>query len=101
MTCKNIHNFDEVPSIVPNLCKHCWYIEVNKLLNKNKLGELECDCGCNGVCPECDNERFVEYVRGDSSHIDGCCVCNSKGEYCNDDDNYDDYNDRFILRGSV
>jgi hypothetical protein len=81
--CKNTHNFEEVKSPDPKLCLHCFNLKINDDLD----AEIDCNCGCNGVCPECDGERFVEYVfNGDDSRVEGCQVCNEEGYNDNDDD---------------
>lgn len=88
--CKNVHNFEEVPSPDPKLCLHCWYLK----LNEDGDTEIPCGCGCKDVCPECDGEKFVDYIfNGDDSRIEGCQVCNEEGDNGYDDDAYDRWRD--------
>jgi len=43
--------------------------------------QIPCQCGCGDICPECDDERFVEYSHGgDRSSLQGCLVCNPDGD---------------------
>jgi len=79
--CENIHNFEEVKSPNPKLCLHCFNLKINDDFD----ADIVCNCGCNGVCPECEGERFCEYSRGEEGSIEGCQVCNKEG-YIDDDD---------------
>jgi len=86
--CKNVHNFEEVPSPDKELCLHCWYLK----LNKDGDTEIPCGCGCKDTCPECDGERFCDYGRGEDESIEGCQVCND-GDDGEDPDAYDRWRD--------
>ena len=95
-SCKNIHNFDEKPSPDPKLCLHCWFLKINKELEKlYNTVDIPCQCGCKDVCPECDGERYCDYGRGEDESIEGCQVCNEDGHMYdpNEDDAYDVWRD--------
>jgi hypothetical protein len=87
--CKNEHNIEEKPSPDPELCLHCWFLELNAKLNAKLdnvkssdilFKEIPCQCGCEDICPECDGQRYVEYCHGgENFSISGCLICNKDG----------------------
>lgn len=85
--CKNEHNIEEKPSPDPELCLHCWFLELNAKLNAKLdnvkssdilFKEIPCQCGCEDICPECDGQG--EYISSINNKLKKCDECKGTGE---------------------